>query len=102
MKHIYALLIAVILAAMPITAQEKIAIVQCTRTNEVTANTAGTTVRDINGDKCALLRVQTTERGFEFDFGSTTGAMKVDNDHAGEIWVYVPAGAKNLLSAIPN
>ena len=61
---------------------------------DLTANTAGTIVLDKNGDKCALIKVETTEQGFLFDTGSL-GVMQVDQK-LGEIWVYVPAGVKRL------
>ena len=62
--------------------------------NDLTANTAGTIVLDQNGDKCALIKVETTEQGFLFDTGSL-GVMKVEQK-VGEIWVYVPAGVKRI------
>ncbi len=61
---------------------------------DLTANTAGTIVLDKNGEKCALIKVETTEQGFLFDAGSL-GVMKVEQK-AGEIWVYVPAGVKYI------
>lgn len=61
---------------------------------DLTANTAGTIVLDKNGDKCALIKVETTEQGFLFDTGSL-GVMKMEQK-VGEIWVYVPAGVKRL------
>ena len=36
---------------------------------DLTANLSGTIVEDQNGQKCALLRIQTTEKGFTFDVG---------------------------------
>ncbi len=63
--------------------------------NDLTANSRGTTVLDQNGDKCALIRVQTTEKGFAFDVGSA-GIQKVDDNHVGEIWVYVPFGVRHI------
>ena len=63
--------------------------------NDPTANLQGTIVRDQNGDKCALIKVKTTEKGFSFDTGSL-GVMKVDEDHTAEVWVYIPHGARKL------
>ena len=60
---------------------------------DLTANLAGTSVEDQNGQKCALLRIQTTEKGFTFDVG-VLGIQKVDDSKVGEIWVYVPAGVR--------
>lgn len=52
-------------------------------------------VYDQNGDKCALIRVQTTQKGFLFDVGSA-GVQEVDENHVGEIWVYVPYGVRHI------
>ena len=62
---------------------------------DLTANLAGTSVEDQNGQKCALLRIQTTEKGFTFDVG-VLGVQKVDDSKVGEIWVYVPAGVRRI------
>ena len=61
---------------------------------DLTANTAGTTVFDQNGEKCALIKVETTQTGFSFNTGSL-GVMKTEQ-HVGEIWVYVPEGVKRI------
>lgn len=64
-------------------------------------------VKDQNGDKCALIRVQTTQKGFSFDVGSA-GITKVEDDHVGEIWLWVPFGIKHIsirhqqLGSLPN
>ena len=63
--------------------------------NDLTANLEGTTVYDQNGQKCALIRIQTTQKGFSFDVGSL-GVQKVDDNKVGEIWLYVPEGVKRL------
>ena len=68
--------------------------------NDLTANTAGTTVLDQNGEKCALIKVETTQTGFTFDVGSL-GVVR-NEQHAGEIWVYVPAGVKRITMAHPQ
>lgn len=49
---------------------------------------------DQNGDKCAILKVVTTENGFVFepDALGLVGSVK----KIGEIWLYVPYGAKRL------
>lgn len=65
--------------------------------NDLTANTAGTTVLDQNGEKCALIKVETTQTGFTFDVGSL-GVVKTEQRTA-EIWVYVPAGVKRISIA---
>lgn len=49
---------------------------------------------DQNGDKCAIIKVVTTESGFVFepDALGLAGSVK----KTGEIWLYVPYGAKRL------
>lgn len=61
---------------------------------DLTANQHNTTVLDQNGDKCALIRVQTTQTGFTFDVGSL-GVQKTIQK-VGEIWLYVPHGVRKL------
>ena len=51
-------------------------------------------VKDRNGDKCALIKVVTTESGFGWE-GGMLGIMKAEKK-TGEYWVYVPYGAKKL------
>lgn len=64
-------------------------------------------VEDQNGEKCALIRVQTTQKGFSFDVGSV-GITKVEDDHIGEIWLWVPYGIRHIsirhqqLGSLPN
>jgi hypothetical protein len=73
---------------------------------DLTANGRNAEV-DQNGDKCALIRVQTTMKGFVFDVGSA-GVQKVDDNHTGEIWVWVPYGVRHIsirhtqLGSLPN
>jgi len=61
---------------------------------DLTANTAEYIVLDQNGEKCALIKVETPYQGFSFTAGSL-GVRKVEQK-VGEIWVYVPAGVKRL------
>lgn len=61
---------------------------------DLTANTTGTTMLDQNGQKCALIKVETSQQGFSFDAG-TLGVVKTEQ-HVGEIWVYVPEGVKRI------
>ncbi|MDD6784288.1 MAG: formylglycine-generating enzyme family protein [Prevotellaceae bacterium] len=63
--------------------------------HDQTANLSSTMKRDQNGEVCALIRVQTPEKGFLFDVG-VLGIVDVDEDHTGEIWVYVPYGVKRF------
>lgn len=52
---------------------------------------------DQNGDKCALIKVKTTQTGFVFE-GDMMGIEKTEQKVA-EIWLYVPHGAKKLSIA---
>lgn len=63
--------------------------------NDLTALNEKNIVLDQNGEKCALIRMQTTEKGFVFDVGSI-GIQQIEDNHIGEIWLYVPYGVKHL------
>ena len=93
MKHFSAILLLFLCVHL---AQAQNLAVQNFRMDEadMTANTHGTTVMDQNGQKCALIRVQTTQTGFTFDAGAL-GVVKTEQK-VGEIWVYVPEGVKRL------
>lgn len=64
-------------------------------TNDLTANTHGTEQFDQNGERCALIKIETTYKGFAFNVGSL-GITKVEEDHVGEVWVYVPHGVRRI------
>ncbi len=49
---------------------------------------------DINNKKCAIIKVQTTRKGFSFDTG-VISVTKVEQK-IGEIWVYVSPGVRKL------
>jgi hypothetical protein len=51
-------------------------------------------VIDQNGEKCALIKVVSTETGFAWE-GGMLGIVKVEKQ-LGEFWVYLPHGAKRL------
>ena len=61
---------------------------------DLTANTRGTEKRDQNGDKAALIKIVTPERGFLFNGGSL-GIVGTE-EKAAEIWLYVPPRAQKL------
>lgn len=69
--------------------------------SDLTAQNKSTLVEDQNGDKCALIRVQTTQKGFSFDVGSA-GVQKIDDNHDAEIWVYVPFGVRHISIRHPQ
>lgn len=69
-----------------------------------TANLQPTMVKDQNDDKCALIKIQTTQHNFMFDVG-TLGIVKVEqqnSSHPGEIWLYVPHGVKKISIQHPE
>lgn len=51
-------------------------------------------VKDQNGEKCALIKIVTTHKGFVWE-GGTLGITDVENK-TGEYWVYVPRGSKKI------
>lgn len=61
---------------------------------DLTANTHGTSKLDQNGETSALIKIQTPEKGFVFDGGSL--GVVATEEHAGEIWLYVPRRAQKL------
>lgn len=70
---------------------------------DLAANTSPTMKFDLNGEKCAIIKIQTVERGFLFDVG-TLGVVEVveqNSEHPGEIWLYVPNGVKNITIQHP-
>ena len=67
---------------------------------DLTANTAGTMEVDQNGETAALIKVVTTQTGFTFDGGSL-GIVKTKQT-PGEVWVYIPRGAKKISIKHPQ
>jgi len=67
---------------------------------DLTANTAGTMELDQNGETAALIKVVTTQTGFTFDSGSL-GIVKTKQT-PGEVWVYIPRGAKKISIKHPQ
>jgi hypothetical protein len=67
---------------------------------DLTANTRGTQKLDMNGETAALIKIQTPERGFSFDGGMQ--GIVASEEHAGEIWLYVPRRAQKLIIQHPD
>ena len=67
---------------------------------DLTANMEGTAVRDQNGEICALIKVETTQKGFTFDVGILGVTSVVEK--TGEIWVYVPFGIRKITIMHPE
>ena len=63
--------------------------------HDMTANTPGTKREDINGYTAALIKVETTQKGFTFDVGSSAAIIETVQQ-PGAIWVYVPPGVKRF------
>ena len=61
---------------------------------DVTANMKSTMVIDRNGDKCALIKIETTKTGFSFDVGGIN--VQDTKTKVGQLWVYVPHGIKYI------
>lgn len=55
----------------------------------------GRIVKDVNGEQCALIRVKTKRKDFQFDGGSAS-IMKIEDNHDGEIRLWVTTGIKSL------
>lgn len=90
----YLLLIAFALFAVAGYAQE-IRVV-----GRVTANYNDTEARrnpklDNNGRTAALIKIETTERGFSFENG-LLGVVDVDYNHIGQVWVYLPPKGRGI------
>ena len=68
---------------------------------DMTANLEGTIRYDQNGDKCALIRIQTTQKGFSFDLGQMPFIGDIQYK-PGEIWIYVPYGVKRMTIRHPQ
>lgn len=69
-----------------------------------TANVNPTMRTDINGDKCALIKIATTQKNFSFDVGSLgiTHTEWQNSEHPGEIWLYVPNGVMKISIQHPQ
>lgn len=73
---------------------QSISVESCVLAEDNTAKSVETQVLDQNGERCALLKIRTTETGFSFDVGSL-GIIKA-LEQPNEIWLYVPYGIKKM------
>ena len=87
MKRVTTLLTAVLLIALQATAQNLSVAKFELLPNDMTASKHGTERFDRNGEKCAIIKVVTPQRGFHFN----TGMMHLahQEDHPGETWIWV-------------
>ena len=53
-------------------------------------------VKNDNAQTCALVKIVTTERGFAFDPDGLGICGNVDESHDGEIWLWLPPGARRI------
>ena len=96
MKKYILATVLLLLSAFSLRAQDKIAVSEFyLNVHDQTANMEKTMKRDQNGNVCALIKIQTTQKGFSFDVG-VLGIVEVQEDHPAEIWVYVPFGVKRI------
>ena len=87
MKKTLSLLPFVLLATFAYSQNMSVSGFRCLE-NDMSARSAGVT--DINGELCALIRVNTPERGFEF-----TGCnIEKTEQKNGEIWLFVSPGVQ--------
>lgn len=100
MKRLSLLILFAVLLALPALSQQ-ISVESFTPLeNDMTANTAGTMKKDQNGKTCALIKVVTSEKGFNFDVG-ILGVVATEQK-VGEIWVYVPEKIRFITIAHPQ
>jgi len=94
MKHKYLILTITLLQAFILVPAQNIAVKSFrVLSNDQTAR-VHYPVTDQNGEKCAVLKVVTTQKGFAWE-GGTLGITKVENK-TGEYWVYIPRGSKRI------
>ena len=62
---------------------------------DMSARTAN--IRDINGELCALLKIETTEKGFHFQ-----GLVERTEQKVGEIYVYISPGMRFMTIKHPD
>lgn len=78
----------------PLAAQNKIQVTSFQRLEtDVTARITAPKI-DQNGEVCALIRIVTTDPDFMFETDAL-GIVSREN-HPGEIWLYVPRGARRI------
>lgn len=63
--------------------------------SDLSANSHDTEKFDLNGKKCALIKIETTRTGFEFDNGSSAKPTDIQYKK-GQIWIYVSPGVRRL------
>lgn len=100
MKKIYSIIVTLLLSLFCGYAQEMSVQSFVLAETDLTANTPGTMKHDQNGEVAALIKVETTQKGFTFDVGML-GVIDVV-EHPAEIWVYVPFGIRKMTIQHPQ
>ena len=101
MKKIYTILISIIFFSVFCASAQEMSVQSFVLAEtDLTANTPGTMVHDQNGNVAALIKVETTQKGFTFDVGML-GVIDVV-EHPAEIWVYVPFGIRKMTVQHPQ
>lgn len=68
--------------------------------SDLTAMQQGTSVQDKDGNRCALIKIETKESDLTFDVG-TQGIVKTEHK-TGEEWLYVPSGIRAIQISHPQ
>ena len=96
-KHLITLLLLVIITQLP----AEISVKSFRRLENDMDARINEPLKDQNNDVCAIIKVVTTQKGFnDFDCGQI-GVMKTVQKNA-EVWVYVPFGAKRMTIKHPQ
>lgn len=74
---------------------QEITVEEFYQSDELTALRGQTEKKDEDGNRYALIRVLTTDKGFYFDVGSV-GSEPPDESKVAQIWVYVGQGARHI------
>lgn len=105
MKHLL-LTLLLLLAAMESQAQFRVMTDIYERPMDIDAK-VNYSMRDPSGgradDKCAIIKIATTDMGFTFDLGSTLKVVKGEKKpDKMEIWLWVPVGTRHMTITHPR
>ena len=101
LRYRYLILLCSLLIALPGVTQELAVESFRLLENEISPNIEGPNKRiDQNGEVAALIKIQTTEKGFVFE-GGLLGIVDTKQD-VGEIYVWVPRSAKRITIKHPQ
>lgn len=99
MKYFLLTFLALLLFGLPVQAQDIQVRSFKTLDNDMDAKIHHVR-NDMNGKKAAIIKIETTERGFSFDVGSL--GVVATEQKVGETWLYVPAGVKKITIKHPT